>query len=317
MSPSVSIVIPSYKGKSLLEKNLPSVIAAVEQLSSAWEIIVTDDASQDDTEKFLSENYPFILFLKNIVKGGFAVNINRGIEKAQYDLCLLLNTDVSLEKDYIVRLLPYFEEESTFGVTGCMLDNRKSRKVIEHNRKARIGVLGRFSAPTQKKRNPNGYTVSLCGGNVLLDMKKLKSIDGFSEIYSPFYMEDTDLTIRAWRLGWKCYYDTSTSCYHERSSTICRYHQRREINSIVCRNATLLSLIHLSKRNRCLHVLHLLIKSFTYILLPSKWYKLVAIKRALSYSERVKMERAKMERLGKNLNRSILSLEEVVRIYFS
>jgi len=52
MGPSISVVIPTYKGKSLLAQNLPSVFHALEQATDTFEIIVVDDASQDDTATF-------------------------------------------------------------------------------------------------------------------------------------------------------------------------------------------------------------------------------------------------------------------------
>ena len=52
----VSIIIPNWNGRALLEKNLPSVFAAKKNLdNSIAEIIIVDDASTDDTEQILKQ----------------------------------------------------------------------------------------------------------------------------------------------------------------------------------------------------------------------------------------------------------------------
>ena len=56
---SVSVVIPNYNGRALLERFLPSVQKALRHPSvSESEIIVSDDASSDDSVAFLQKNYP-------------------------------------------------------------------------------------------------------------------------------------------------------------------------------------------------------------------------------------------------------------------
>ncbi|WP_217452240.1 hypothetical protein [Mucilaginibacter humi] len=41
------------------------------------------------------------------------------------------------------------------------------------------------------------YTFYLSGANALIATKKLKAIGGFYELFSPFYCEDMELSIRA------------------------------------------------------------------------------------------------------------------------
>ena len=62
----------------------------------------------------------------------------------------------------------------------------------------------------------------------VIDTKKLKDIGGFDEIFSPFYCEDFELGLRAWRLGWKCYYDPKSYCIHDHSSTTKNYAPMRD-----------------------------------------------------------------------------------------
>ena len=75
---SISVVIPNYNGRHLLEQNLPSVYAALHAVDCAFEVIVSDDASTDDSIAFIRENYPDVTLICNEKNGGFAININKG-----------------------------------------------------------------------------------------------------------------------------------------------------------------------------------------------------------------------------------------------
>ena len=54
----VSIIIPNYNGEQILTKTLTSVVEAAHAYIGECEIIVVDDASQDNSIKLIAENFP-------------------------------------------------------------------------------------------------------------------------------------------------------------------------------------------------------------------------------------------------------------------
>jgi len=119
MKHSISVVIPNYNGKDLLETNLLSVYKALQFSEiSDFEILIPDDASTDSSVNFIKTNYPDIILVENEINKGFAGNTNIGILKSQKDLVLILNSDVKLTDGYFTHLLKYFDKPDTFGVTG-------------------------------------------------------------------------------------------------------------------------------------------------------------------------------------------------------
>ena len=56
------------------------------------------------------------------------------------------------------------------------------------------------------------YTMYLSGANAFMDKEKFMLIGKLDEIFSPFYVEDFELSLRAWRLGFTCYYDYESVC---------------------------------------------------------------------------------------------------------
>src|ERR1700761_2122869 len=60
---SASIVIPNWNGRDLLEKYLPSVVAAMAGHPDN-EIIVVDNASGDGSADFLAANFPDVRLVR-------------------------------------------------------------------------------------------------------------------------------------------------------------------------------------------------------------------------------------------------------------
>ena len=88
---SVSVVIPNFNGRQLLERYLPAVEIALRHPSvSASEIIVSDDCSTDDSVAFLHKNYPNVIVIESARNEGFAPASNRGIARATMDYVLML-----------------------------------------------------------------------------------------------------------------------------------------------------------------------------------------------------------------------------------
>ncbi|NQV75330.1 MAG: glycosyltransferase [Bacteroidetes bacterium] len=113
---SIAVVIPNYNGRHLLERNLPSVFNALNSANTAFEIIIIDDCSTDDSVAFLKQSYPTIRLIISDQNQGFSATCNKGIAVAEKDLILLLNTDIELNTIYFETQFKYFELPDTFGV---------------------------------------------------------------------------------------------------------------------------------------------------------------------------------------------------------
>ena len=214
MKKSVSVIIPTYNGKELLMKYLPKCEHALQKSSliSDYEIIIVDDCSNDDTLTFLNKSYSHVIKLKNSSNSGFSKTINKGIRHSKMELALLLNNDMELPEDYFDKTIPFFnEQDHLFGISTEIRDI-KGEKVLEGAKIAlrKHGML-HYQDCLHKE---NCSTLYLCGGNALIDNQKLKELEGFNELFSPFYFEDFDLSLRAWRKGWTSLYTNQTFCKH-------------------------------------------------------------------------------------------------------
>jgi GT2 family glycosyltransferase len=267
MDRSISVIIPNFNGEQLLITNLPSVYYALQYSGiSDFEIIIPDDASTDNSVNFIKTNYPDIILIENEINKGFAGNTNTGIFKAQKNLVLILNSDVKLTAGYFKNLLKYFDEPDTFGVTGRIIGVDSDR--IQDGAKYPKYFFGNISGTTNYICDSRDFLYSffLTGANALIDRKKLIELNGFDEIFNPYYGEDLDLGLRAWRLGYKCYYDNNAVCRHPNSATI-KKEPSDKIKIISSRNKMFLHYIHLNNFELFYYLIKLLLKTLIRALL--------------------------------------------------
>jgi GT2 family glycosyltransferase len=246
MTKSISVVIPNYNGKELLEQNIPHVYnALISSKISDFEIIISDDASNDDSVNFIKSNYPEIILVANKINKGFAGNINSGIFKSTKDLVLLLNSDVVLTEEYFRHQLPYFNRDDTFGVMGRItsIDSKKNQDGAKYPKHSLSKIATNVNYISDHENSL--YSFFLLGANSLVDRKKLFEINGFCELYNPYNSEDVDLSLRAWRLGYKCYYEHKAVCKHPVSSTL-KKEDNKKVRIVSLRNQLYLHYTHLN-----------------------------------------------------------------------
>ena len=97
----LSIVIPTWNGRALLEACLNSLRA---QTWRYFQIIVSDDGSTDGTLTWLADEFPEVLVERSELNQGFVAAANSGIARAQGDWVFLLNNDVTLAEDCLEQV---------------------------------------------------------------------------------------------------------------------------------------------------------------------------------------------------------------------
>jgi hypothetical protein len=122
----LSIVVPSWNGRALLEKFLPSLIESARAFEAGCgqptEILIADDASTDDSEEWLRAHWPEARFESSPRRQGFAPAANRGVRTARFSLVYLVNNDVALTGATLPPLAAHFRDANVFAVTGNAYD---------------------------------------------------------------------------------------------------------------------------------------------------------------------------------------------------
>lgn len=234
---AASIVIPNWNGRDLLERYLPSVIEAMSG-NPANEIIVVDNASEDGSADFVRRQFPQVKVLELSSNRGFGGGSNAGFREAANDIVVLLNSDMRVEPDFLAPLLAGFTDEKVFSVS-CQIFFSDPQKLREETGLTQAWWEG-GSIRVRHRLDDQVTDLFPCayggGGSSAYDRRKFFELGGFDELLAPFYMEDTDLGMLAWKRGWKVLYQPQSIVYHEHRGTIGKKFSQDYIRQVVRKN---------------------------------------------------------------------------------
>ncbi|MDG1572854.1 glycosyltransferase family 2 protein [Robiginitalea sp. M366] len=232
-APSIAIVILNWNGKALLERFLPSVV----RYSPGAEIMVADNASEDDSVAFLQEAYPQVRIIQNPENGGFAQGYNWALEAVETDLYCLLNSDVEVTEGWLDPVLDLFKRNPEIGII-----QPKIRDLLHPSRfeyaGAAGGFLDRFGYPFCRGRifqtleedlgqyddtRPIFWATGAC---MFIRKSVFRELEGFDADYFA-HQEEVDLCWRAHNHGHQVYYTGESAVYHLGGSTLSNMDPRK------------------------------------------------------------------------------------------
>lgn len=231
MAPQISVVIPNYNGGDNLNRCLIAITQACMPSGLRYEIVVADDASPVPPPKELEQKFANLKIVEGKTNLGFSGNCNRGAQSTNSDLILFLNNDVFVSTDLVEKIFgQYMALEKSFPGKVFSI---QPRIVFEDGEMADGGkfpyipsllcLSGLRSTLNFRARTfftepvPHLFSSGAC---MLVSKEKFLKLSGFDALYSPFYSEDVDLSLRAWRRDWMSFYFDGVSAIHKGSATI-------------------------------------------------------------------------------------------------
>ncbi len=224
--PDISVIIVSYNVKNFVLECLKSIVEKTNDM--AYEIILVDNASGDNTCQAVSENFSHVTVIKNRENLGFGKANNQGAQFAKGEFLLFLNPDTKiLEKDTFFSLLSLLENNSSIGVLGCQLLNSNrthqtsygyfpsvSRIVFENIFSIyrffenSLGLFREKPGATQTKEVD--YVKGAC---LMISSVLFRKLEGFDEDFF-MYSEERDLCYRVKEAGYRVVFDPSSQIIH-------------------------------------------------------------------------------------------------------
>ena len=323
----LSIVIPTWNGRHLLERFLPSVVGAAASYArttgSSVEIVVVDDGSTDDsiawmTGRSRSWEVPVrVVALEANV--GFGAACNRGVSAAEHPLVLLLNNDVALDSSAIAPLVGRFAREDPSGLLFAV-----HCRVLDFDTGAEAGTgqLGGFrrgfirvhdAYGTQSPGERVWPSMFASGGSSMVDRTRFVELGGFDALFAPFYLEDVELSYRAWKRGFTVGYEPESLARHRFSSTIRDRASEAEIRRISQRNRLFLHWIHLHDRAWFLQHVFWVVLLFITAPLTLRIDFARAVIEALGRLPEIRARRGKERDLARRRDREVIEVFETLR----
>jgi glycosyltransferase involved in cell wall biosynthesis len=129
----VSILIPVYNERAVVEKSLSMVLAAPLPENLERELVIVDDCSKDGTseilQRFAAEHKEVRLFRHEVNQGKGAA-VRHAIEKAEGDFCLIQDADLEYDaNEYPVLMAPLLSGRAD-AVFGSRYLSGEQRRVL-------------------------------------------------------------------------------------------------------------------------------------------------------------------------------------------
>ncbi len=209
---NASVIVLNWNGWHFLEHLLPTLQIAVARAPGDHEVIVVDNGSTDGSAAKVAEFFPWARVVR-LPRNLFFIRGNRaGVEAATRDILVFLNNDMTVEPDFLVRLLERFGEPDLFAVAA---------RIQMHGRRVETGCTRSFFKrgafrlvhvdPYPAPRVPTFWAG---GGSSAFDRAKYVSLGGFEDLYEPCYVEDVSLSYQAWKRGWRIEYCAGSVVHH-------------------------------------------------------------------------------------------------------
>lgn len=118
----VSTIIVNWNTKDILRNCLDSIYTQAAN-SVEFEVIVVDNASNDDSVQMVEKEFPQVLLIQNPENRGFAAANNQGARVSKGRYVLLLNPDTIVLDNAIAKVVSFADMRKDIAVVGCRVLN--------------------------------------------------------------------------------------------------------------------------------------------------------------------------------------------------
>ncbi len=233
MAKSVSFLVLNWNGEEVIPRCLEAATMALERYEGHGEILVVDNGSTDNSVTLIERDFPGARLIKLEQNRGFSEGNNIGVRESQGDIVVLVNNDAYVHPNFLIPIVPHFDDEQVFSVTPRV-----------YGLDGRTWVIGRTGAyfyhgMIRLKFSEDIYTSPVpclwaTGGSGAFDRRKYLQLGGLLEL---LYWEDLELGYRAWKhKAWRTVYEPRSLVYHDHGTSFMKVFQWKGLRNIRERN---------------------------------------------------------------------------------
>lgn len=243
--PGVTIVIPERDAPELLATALASLYTALEHVTEPHQVVVVVNGAARARYAELEQHHPEVEWVHSTDALGFGGAVERGLARARFGATFLLNNDMRVAPGALAALLA-LRAPDVFAI-GAQIFQRSASGRREETGFVdwyvdRAGVQ-LYHAAVPEDGAPREH---LCasGGAAVYRTEVLRRYLRDSRCYDPFYWEDAEWGVRAWRDGLRTLFCPAAHAHHLHRATTARFYAPVELARIVERNRWLFDARH-------------------------------------------------------------------------
>jgi N-acetylglucosaminyl-diphospho-decaprenol L-rhamnosyltransferase len=189
----VSIIIVNYNTADFLPKCLESISA---QSNVNHEVIVVDNASEDNSLGILKNRFPWVRLIANKDNLGFARASNQALKYCTGKYVYFLNPDTEVRKRALKNMIGFMEAHPQIGLAGTRL--------INPDGSPQPSVEKRYPGQRHAKHELKGLKGDIAfvlGASMIAKRTIVNDLEGFDERFF-LYGEDQDICLSIRKAGW-------------------------------------------------------------------------------------------------------------------
>jgi len=194
------------------------------------EVILVDNASRENPQNYVSNNYPEVKFLRSEKNLGFAGGNNLALPEVNGDYLFFVNNDAEITDNCIEILLSQFAANPKLGIISPRLCYYPSE---ETNRKQLLQFVGctpvnNFTARNKTigllEEDKGQYTTPrpipyIHGAAMMIPLDVIKVTGPMDEMFFLYY-EELDWSERIRKAGYEVYVDPNALVFHKESVSV-------------------------------------------------------------------------------------------------
>lgn len=228
-APSLDIIIVNWNTGEQLASTLDSIAASERAAFMLAQVVVVDNASQDNSLDVVTGGTLPITLIRNETNRGFGFACNQGARASTADYLLFLNPDTRLQPATLQQALAYFSTvPDPPGILGIQLIDPSghvarscARNPVPRHFIARsLGLSRKWPhrfpdyIMSDWPHNDTRHVDHVIGAFFLVRRPVFEALQGFDERFF-MYLEDLDLCLRARQAGWSITYLADVQAYHK------------------------------------------------------------------------------------------------------
>ncbi|MEE9420161.1 MAG: glycosyltransferase family 2 protein, partial [Desulfatiglandaceae bacterium] len=189
----LSVIIVNYNTAAFLKRCLNSLSS---QGDFNLKVIVIDNASDDNSQELVRNEFPWVELVANKQNLGFARANNQALRFCKSKYVYFLNPDTEVQHGALVAMTRFMDSHPEVGLAG--------NRIINPDGSPQSSVETRYPGQKHAREELKGLEGGIAwvlGASMIARARLIEDLGGFDERFA-LYGEEQDLCLRIRKAGW-------------------------------------------------------------------------------------------------------------------